>query len=268
MAKPGVLDLVRLLFNPNVSKMMILQVAYGQLKIIGLAKILSAVLGLVIVGVSSVIKIPQIKKIINPELLSARIQVAQGLSLEGLSLETLGNWIHVAYNSQNNNPFRNYGESLFIGVQNIAIILLIEYYNARSKLASASGNDDTKIQQSLQQLVRPAATIAAAIIFLTKVAPEPVILTLQMASIPISILSKIPQIRQNQRLQRASHLSEVTVGANWLGSLIRVFTTVQDFDKLGRDKVLLAGYGLSFVLNLVLAGQVWYYGKQEKDKTA
>jgi mannose-P-dolichol utilization defect protein 1 len=61
-------------------------------------------------------------------------------------------------------------------------------------------------------------------------------------------------------------LSEITVGANLVGSLIRVFTTVQDFDKLGRDKVLLAGYGLSLVLNLVLAGQVWYYGQREKEE--
>lgn len=265
MGKPGILDLVKLLFNPNVSKMMILQVAYGQLKIIGLARILSAVLGLTIVGVSSVIKIPQIKKIVRPEVLQGRIRVAQGLSLEGISLETLSNWIHVAYNSQNKNPFRNYGESLFVGIQNIAIILLIEYYNARARLG-ADGNQDAKIQQSLKELLRPAAILAGGIVFLTKIAPENLISSLQIASIPISIVSKLPQIHQNHRLQRASHLSEITVGANWLGSLIRVFTTVQDFDKLGRDKVLLAGYGLSFVLNLVLAGQVWYYGHQEQEK--
>ena len=191
MKTPGILDIIKLLFNPNVSKMMILQIAYGQLKIIGLAKILSAVLGLLIVGVSSVIKVPQIKKIVKPELLLNRIQVAQGLSLEGISLETLSNWIHVAYNSQNNNPFRNYGESLFVGVQNIAIILLIDYYNARSRLGAAGpGEDDIKIRQALQELVRPAAVIAGSIVFLTKLAPERLISTLQIASIPISIESK------------------------------------------------------------------------------
>lgn len=265
MGKPPIFAMIKLLFNPDVSKKMILQIAFQQISAIGYIKVLSLLLSTSIVGASSIIKIPQIKKIINPKLLTSRISVAQGLSLDGISLESFNYLIHVIYNKQNNNLFMNYGEALLLGIQNIAIILLIEYYNARNHLEQTSHLENgDKVKISLQHLTRPIAIIIAIGVGLSKVAPSALINGLQVLNIPIGIAAKLPQIKKNYELKSTSHLSNVTIGANVFGSLSRVFTTVQSFDKLGRDYVLLAGYSSSFVLNGVLAGQCYYYGKREK----
>lgn len=265
MASPA-LVLIKLLFNPDVSNKILLQLAYRQLSAIGLATILSKALGSVVVAASSVVKVPQIKKILNPVTLDGKVAVSKGLSLEGVSLESIAQLIHVVYNSQNNNPFVNYGETLFLGIQNIAIILLIEYYNARSSLkAVGNASDKEQIDDALKRLTRPVGIILGVLLFVTKVAPPALISALQVLTIPVLIVAKLPQIRQNFLLKSTSHLSEITVGANVVGSLIRLFTTVQDFDRLGRDYVLLAGYFSSFALNATLVGQILYYrrGKVE-----
>ncbi|CAH2354159.1 hypothetical protein CLIB1423_14S03422 [[Candida] railenensis] len=253
MSQISPVDVVRLLLNPDISNKLILQLAWNRAKVMKKGPLVSKLLGSLIVGVSSFIRVPQIKKITDPVLLKDRISVAKGLSMEGISLETLGYLIHVVYNKQNGNPFVNYGETFLLGLQNIAIILLIRYYNARK-----AGSDEVG---ALIELAQPIAIILAIGFGLSRSAPENFISGLQVLSIPISIVSKIPQIKKNYALKSTSHLSNITVGANVLGSFIRVFTTLQDFEKLGRDKVLLAGYCSSFALNAILAGQCLIYGK-------
>lgn len=263
---PPIFMLIKLLFNPDVSKKMILQIAYKQAKAIGFAKILALLLSSLIVAGSSIIKIPQIKKITNPPNLNQRISVAKGLSLEGISLELLNHLVHVVYNQQNNNPFVGYGESMLLGLQNVAIILLIEYYNARHNLVNSSLDEQEKAKQAIKLLARPLAAIIGSIVILGKLAPASAINGLKLLSIPISIGSKLPQIKKNYELKSASHLSKITVNANVFGSLARVFTTVTNFNKLGRDYVLLAGYASSLLLNGVLAGQVYYYQENNEIK--
>lgn len=264
MAQSPIFVIIKLLFNPDVSKKMILQMAFQQIKIIGVAKVLAAALGSATVGISSIIKIPQIKKILDPKSLEKRISIADGLSLKGLSLESISQLIHIAYNSQNNTSFINYGESLLIGLQNIALILLVEYYSLRSHLLSISNlSEQEQIQDSLNELKRPIGTILALIIFFTKLAPSSLINVLQVLNIPISIVSKIPQIQRNYTLKSTSSLSNITIFANVLGSAIRVFTTLKGSKKAlqTKDHVLLAGYSSGLILNTVLAGQIVYYKK-------
>lgn len=264
---PPYKQMIGLLFDPDVDKKMVLQLAQKQIKAIGYAKVLSLLLSSSIVGASSIIKVPQIKKIINPKLLNQRIKVSQGLSLPGISLESLNQLIHVIYNQKNNNLFITYGESFLLGLQNIVIILLIEYYRARAQLANATTLDEsTKVNASLKALTKPIVVLASAIVVLGKVAPASVVNGLQVISIPLSIISKLPQIKKNYQLKSTAHLSNVTVGANVIGSLSRVFTTVENFDKLGRDKVLLTGYVSSFVLNSVVAAQCFTYRKNKEEE--
>ncbi|KAK7687372.1 hypothetical protein QCA50_009237 [Cerrena zonata] len=78
-----VIQLIKLLFNPDVSKKIILQMAFQQIKVIGIARVLAAALGGVVVGASSVVKVPQILKVVNPPTLEGRIKVANGITLEG-----------------------------------------------------------------------------------------------------------------------------------------------------------------------------------------
>lgn len=265
-----VIQLIKLLFNPDVSKKIILQMAFQQIKVIGIARVLAAALGGVVVGASSVVKVPQILKVVNPPTLAGRIKVANGITLEGLSLETLSQLIHIVYNFQNKNSFVNYGETALVGIQNVIIILLIEYYRLRQHFESISNSPEKlQIEYSLKELQRPILTMLGIFIFLTKIAPSSLIDGLQILGIPISIVGKIPQLRKNYLLKSTSHLSNITIGANVLGTAIRVFTTIKGTRKALKpsDYVLLTGYSSGLILNLVLAGQVVYYGKFYKAST-
>lgn len=253
--------LVNLIRDPEISNRVILQFAFKQVKAIGYAKVLLMLLGALMVGVSSVIKIPQIRKILGPKTMEARARLARGLSTESVLLETASQWIHVTYNQQQRNSFVNYGESFLLGLQNIAILLLLKYYQLRKQLAAASNmGEKDQIRECLKALVRPAAVILGAIVVLTKLVPPQVVSALQILNIPIGILAKIPQIQRNAALKLTAHLSEVTIGANVVGSLVRVFTTLLNFKRArSRDRVLLAGYLSSLALNLVLLGQIVHY---------
>ena len=216
--------LLDLLKDPDTSNKIVLQMAWSQVKAIGIGKVLAALLSALTVGVSSFIRIPQIRKLlIKTE--ADRVGVAKGLSLQSLTIDTLNSLVHVSFNSHNNIPFINYGESLLLGIQNAIIILLTKYYRLR-------GNDEIEnvsklplseaIKELADGLAQPLLIMAGAVIFFTKVAPSSLISTLEILNIPISIISKIPQIKANHKLQTVSHLSDVVLRANVLGSIIRV----------------------------------------------
>ncbi|ODV81776.1 mannose-P-dolichol utilization defect 1 protein [Suhomyces tanzawaensis NRRL Y-17324] len=267
----------KLLLDPNVNNKIVLQAAYGQLKVIGLAKVLSALAGGAIVGVSSFIRVPQIRKIITPRQLDDRIKVANGLSLESLGLETFNQLVHVVFNKQNNSAFTSYGESLLLGLQNVVIILLIKYY----RLVHAGEIDNLQHFTLLERvgfvgtkLLPAIAAIAGTSIFFTKIAPTGLVLALQVVGIPISIVSKIPQIQRNHALKSTLSLSNITIRANLLGSALRVFTSVQDYNTKARrkkntvnDKVLVAGYTASLAMNSILVGQSVVYKNRKSEET-
>lgn len=265
--------IINLLRDPQVSNKAILNFVVQQLEAIGYTKILSAILGAAMVGVSLGIKIPQIKKIVSPSKLEQRVSLALGLSRDSVRLETLAQFIHVTYNKQEGNAFVNYGESLMVALQNIALLLLLEYYRLRKEESTLNVlGEKAKRREALKALVRPATQILALVFLITRVAPRRLILTLQVLIIPLGIAGKFAQIRRNAILQSTASLSHVTVGANVIGSFIRVFTTLSSYKKgRGRDKVLLAGYLASFVMNAILAGQMIQYkgeaeGNQKTEK--
>ncbi|KAG5463574.1 MAG: hypothetical protein BJ554DRAFT_6357 [Olpidium bornovanus] len=72
----------------------------------------SKALGFAIVVGGSVVKLPQVLKIVNG-------RSAQGLSMASALLETAGYVVSLAYNIRLGNPFSTYGETLFITVQNL-----------------------------------------------------------------------------------------------------------------------------------------------------
>lgn len=141
--------------------------AWSQVKAIGIGKVLAALLSALTVGVSSFIRIPQIRKLlIKTE--ADRVGVAKGLSLQSLTIDTLNSLVHVSFNSHNNIPFINYGESLLLGIQNAIIILLTKYYRLR-------GNDEIDnvsklplseaIKELADGLAQPLLIMAGAVIF-------------------------------------------------------------------------------------------------------
>ncbi|KAJ7646768.1 mannose-P-dolichol utilization defect 1 protein [Roridomyces roridus] len=91
----------------------------------------------------------------------------------------------------------------------------------------------------------------------------------QLATLPLSLFSKLPQIRENYTAQSTGQLSAFAVVAQILGCAARLFTTATEVN----DPVVAAGFQLALVLNLVLGVQLWMYApsgaaaaKKEKEK--
>ncbi|KAI0806156.1 hypothetical protein BC629DRAFT_1282886 [Irpex lacteus] len=198
-------------------------------------------LGIGIVVGGSIMKVPQLLLIISAKS-------ARGLSLSAYVLETLAYAITLAYSYRNNFPFSTYGENLFLTIQNVIITLLIIYYPT-SRL--------TRTPNTAPQLALAAALTAVSGVALYAV-PLSALAALQMATIPLSLFSKIPQIRQNARARSTGQLSAFAVISQIVGCLARLFTTAAEVG----DILLASGYALALALNVVLGFQMWtYWGK-------
>lgn len=87
-------------------------------------------LGIGIIGASSVVKIPQLLKLLNS-------QSAEGLSFLSYLLESGSYLISLSYNVRNGFPFSTYGETALILIQNIAIASLVLNYSGRQPAIAA-----------------------------------------------------------------------------------------------------------------------------------
>lgn len=251
--------------------------ALSQIKAIGIGKVIASLLGSIVVGVSTFIKVPQILKLAT-KTRDNRVSVANGLSLEGISLDTLNSLVHVIFNYQNKVPFVNYGESLFSGIQNAIIIVLAKYYRLYS--SKEIGDESCKTQEeqlavAMNSSAKTLGIMAGIIIVLSKLVPGTIISYLEVVNIPISILAKLPQIQQNYKLKTAKHLSDIMLQANVVGALIRVYTSSVTYASNARrkknttnDKILCTGYAASLMMHSILLGQSIVYDKLQRTDIA
>ncbi|KAG1821755.1 uncharacterized protein BJ212DRAFT_1567108 [Suillus subaureus] len=199
---------------------------------------LSKGLGIGIVVGGSIMKVPQLLLILSG-------RSARGLSLPAYVLETLAYAITAAYSYRNEFPFSTYGENLFLTIQNTIITLLIIYF-------------PTHRSEIHRQLVRTSVASTVALYIL----PKDILSLLQMATLPLSLFSKLPQITQNARAQSTGQLSAFAVVSQIVGCLARLFTTATEVG----DLIVTAGFALALVLNLVLGVQMWmYWGNDQKE---
>ena len=89
---------------------------------------LSKSLGVGILLVSSIVKIPQLLKLLSS-------QSAEGLSFSSYLLETTAYLISLAYNVRMGWPFSTYGETALIGAQNVVIAALVLHFGRKSVAA-------------------------------------------------------------------------------------------------------------------------------------
>ncbi|KXN69274.1 mannose-P-dolichol utilization defect 1 protein [Conidiobolus coronatus NRRL 28638] len=190
-------------------------------------------LGLGIVVGGSIVKIPQILKIVN----SGSVE---GISLFSYSLETLSYLVSISYNLRNNNPFSTWGETLLITFQNFIILSLIQVFNNNLLgtiwvVLGGSG---------IHYLLNGSGLVSLDLLTI-----------LQGATIPVTLFSRVPQILTNYRNGHTGQLSAFTVFNYFFGTLARVFTTLQEVD----DKVILISFLLALTMNSILAAQMIYY---------
>ncbi|CAG8500590.1 8583_t:CDS:1 [Ambispora gerdemannii] len=195
--------------------------------------VFSKALGIGIVLGGSLIKLPQVLKIIANGS-------ARGLSFESYVLETIAYAVGLAYNFRQGNPFSTYGESFFLTIQNIIILLLILKYR---------GQADRLVVAGLSIVVMSYALNSSSLI------NDSLLAFLQACSIPLSLAAKIPQIIQNYTNGSTGQLSAFAVFGYTLGSMARVFTTITEV----HDPIILAGFSLATLFNAVLALQMVVY---------
>lgn len=217
---------------------------------------ISKALGIAIVGASAVVKIPQILKLINS-------RSSAGVSFVSYALETASLLITLSYGVRNQFPFSTYGETALIAVQDIAIGVLVLNYAGRSAAAAA--------------FIAVVAASVYALLFDQTLVDAQTMAYLQAGAGALGVASKAPQIYTIWREGGTGQLSAFTVRFSFpfnmisaqaliafsnqvfnylLGSLSRIFTTLQEVD----DKFILYGFIGGFSLNVILALQMlWYW---------
>ncbi|EXJ81303.1 mannose-P-dolichol utilization defect 1 [Capronia epimyces CBS 606.96] len=195
---------------------------------------ISKALGIAIITAASIVKVPQIIKLVKS-------QSAEGLSFTSYLLETASFVISLAYNVRNGFPFSTYGETSLIAIQDVVISVLILVYSHKTAQAGA--------------FVAAVGSAVYALMISDTLVSASQMTSLQAGAGALSIASKIPQILTIYRQGGTGQLSAFAVFNYLVGSLSRIYTTLQEVD----DKLILYGFVAGFVLNAVLAAQVVYY---------
>ncbi|KAG4934353.1 Mannose-P-dolichol utilization defect 1 protein like 2 [Glycine soja] len=213
-----------------------------------LLPLISKLLGYAIVAASTTVKLPQalfIMKILKH-------QSVRGLSMISFELEVIGYTIALAYCLHKGLPFSAYGELLFLLIQALVLVAIIYYY-------SRPLHAITWIRALLYCAVAP--TILAGQI-------DPLLFEALYASQhAIFLFARIPQIWQNFSNKSTGELSFITSFMNFGGSMVRVFTTIQE----SAPKSVLLGYAIGVATNFTILSQIIAYqkpqvGKEKKTK--
>lgn len=170
---------------------------------------------------------------------------AKGISLSGILLESIAIAIAFAYNYHVSNPFSTYGEGAFLLFQNTIIIILILGYS--------------KKYLSLFTIIAAHLALGLALYDQNLISMD-LLVQLQFSSIFVGIASRLPQILSNAISGSTGQLSLVTTLLQFVGTLARVFTTLQEVT----DVNLLYSIAISAFLNGVLLVQVVVLGDTQK----
>ncbi|OAL06198.1 mannose-P-dolichol utilization defect 1 protein [Phaeosphaeriaceae sp. SRC1lsM3a] len=228
------------LIGPACYKTLLLDIDPSNTECLKLA--VSKGLGIGIIGASSVVKVPQLLKLINS-------QSAEGLSFLSYLLESGAYLISLSYNVRHGFPFSTYGETALILIQNIAIASLVLKYSGNSLgIAGWVGG----------------LIAAGSALFNEQWVGDERLSLLQATAGVLGVASKVPQILTIWQEGGTGQLSAFAVVNYLLGSLTRIFTTLQEVD----DPLILYGFIAGFALNLILFLQVVYYWNAPATTTA
>merc|ERR1719225_1271588 len=219
------------LLSPKCFESLVGNLNYGDVDC--LKMLLSRGLGLAIIAGATCVKLPQIVKIV-------RSSSAEGISFVGTLLELVAVTANGAYSFSKGFPFSSYGEAVTLSLQTSLIAILILWYG---------GNTLSTVLFSIIY----GATVFA--ITTPGLVPANVLWYGQAANIPMIVLGKMIQAIANFRQGHTGQLSALTVFLLALGSLARIFTSIQETG----DSVVISTYICSTMVNLILAGQVLDY---------
>jgi mannose-P-dolichol utilization defect protein 1 len=163
-------------------------------------------LGIGIIAASSIVKVPQILKLINS-------RSASGISFLSYLLETSAYIISLAYNYRQGFPFSTYGETGLILAQNVVIAVLVLQY--------------TKRQSSAALFVAGLAT-SAITLFSPNILDIKTLSYLQAGAGVLGVASKVPQILAVYQEGGTGQLSAFAVSCLFcprsMGNLLMMFS--------------------------------------------
>lgn len=133
---------------------------------------ISKALGIGIVVASSIVKVPQILKLVNSKS-------ASGVSFLSYLLETSSLLTSLAYNVRNGFPFSTFGETALILGQNVIISVLVLKYSGRAGIAA---------------LFVAALAVGVATLFSEQLLNMQQLSYLQAGAGVLGVASKVPQI--------------------------------------------------------------------------
>merc|ERR550525_801448 len=197
-------------------------------------------LGLGIVVGSSLVKVPQVLKIMASGS-------AEGISFMSVLLELIAITFSGVYGYSNNFPFSAYGESLFLAIQTGIIAMLVLAYS-RGKLSA------------MIFLYFYAGAVWA--LMNPHITPAEVLWYGQASNIPMILLGKFIQIGTNFKNGHTGQLSAITSFLLCLGAIARIFTSIQETG----DQVLILTYICSSLVNTIIALQVIVYWNVDPNK--
>ncbi|XP_068643686.1 mannose-P-dolichol utilization defect 1 protein homolog 2 [Aristolochia californica] len=202
--------------------------------------LISKLLGYCIIAASTTVKVPQILKILKHNS-------ARGLSVTSFELEVVGYTIALAYCLHKGLPFSAYGELFFLLIQGIILVAIIYYYSRPAGMKSW-------IRALLYCGIAP--TILAGQI-------DPVLFEALYASQhAIFVFARLPQIWENYTNKSTGALSFLTCFMNFGGSIVRVFTSIQENAPIS----VVLGSVIGIVMNGTILSQILFYQKSEVKK--
>ncbi|PIA56594.1 hypothetical protein AQUCO_00700737v1 [Aquilegia coerulea] len=205
-----------------------------------LLPLISKLLGYCIVAASTIVKVPQILKILQH-------RSVRGLSVAAFELEVVGFTIALAYCLHKGLPFSAYGELAFLLIQAIILVAIIYYFSQPL---------GTKTWARALLYCALAPTILAGQI-------DPVLFEALYASQhAIFFFARVPQIWANYKNKSTGELSFLTSFMNFGGSMVRVFTSIQE--QVPTSVIL--GSVLGILTNGTILAQIISYQKPSAKK--
>eukprot|EP00195_Chlamydomonas_chlamydogama_P005418 CAMPEP_0202892850 /NCGR_PEP_ID=MMETSP1392-20130828/2526_1 /ASSEMBLY_ACC=CAM_ASM_000868 /TAXON_ID=225041 /ORGANISM="Chlamydomonas chlamydogama, Strain SAG 11-48b" /LENGTH=234 /DNA_ID=CAMNT_0049576957 /DNA_START=131 /DNA_END=836 /DNA_ORIENTATION=- len=209
----------------------------GQMPPPDLLKLLiSKLLGYAIMAGACITKLPQIQVVLKNKS-------AEGLSALSFELEALCLIIHTGYGYIKGLPFNTYGEAAILCIQSLILLFLVYKY---ARLSTARAALSTSIFAGL------IGVIASG-----KVPVEVAQRAFELNTF-LFMAARVPQIIKNFASCSTGQLSIITYFINLVGSIVRIFTTIQE----GGGPAMLRQYLISLGLNGTIVLQILLFGNK------
>ncbi|EGR31734.1 pq loop repeat family protein [Ichthyophthirius multifiliis] len=217
---------------------------------------LSKTLGIAIVTLSTILKVPQIIKIIQNKSV-------QGLSYSSLIFECLLYLFTISYNLYIQSPFSLYGENIFIIFQNIIIMCLFNVYDKKFSLFKLIttfifiGGISAPL---LLQIVPKQAfdlSIIINMIMCKQIINRKYIFYKKKVS-----CSRLPQMIKNFKDKSTGQLALATFFLNFSGAIARTFTI---FTESPNMLILISNFQ-AVILNGIIFLQILLIGNRQNKK--